>query len=92
MTGNMVARVLRSFPVKNAWRCLQYKSKVQTSGIPEAETFGQKRKFSAFGLQFRPPNLEAEYGRKSNFRIIDQNTSLLKKIAGNVQEYFEKKN
>ena len=62
------------------------------SGIPEAEIFGQKRKFSAFGLRFRPPNSKAEYGRKSNFRIIDQNTSLLKKIAGNVQENFEKKN
>ena len=28
-----------------------------TSGIPEAEIFGQKRRFSAFGLQFRLPNL-----------------------------------
>ena len=60
------------------------------SGIPEAETFGQKRKFSAFGLRFRPLNLKAEYGRKSNFRIIDQNTSLLKNIAGNFQENVEK--
>ena len=61
------------------------------SGTPETEIFGQKRKFSAFGLRFRPPNLKAEYGRKSNFRIINQNTSLLKTIAGNVQENFEKK-
>ena len=36
------------------------------SGIPEAETFGQNRKFSAFGLRFRPPKLKAEYGRMSN--------------------------
>ena len=35
------------------------------SGIPEAETFGQKRKFSAFGLWFRPPKFKAEYGRMS---------------------------
>jgi hypothetical protein len=46
--------------------------KVQTSGIPEAEIFGQKRRFSAFGLRFRPPNLKAEYGRKSNFRIFSK--------------------
>ena len=36
-----------------------------TSGIPEAETFGQKGKFSAFGFRFRPPKLKAEYGRNS---------------------------
>ena len=35
------------------------------SGIPEAETFGRKGKFSAFGLRFRPPKLKAEYGRNS---------------------------
>ena len=40
------------------------------SGIPEAEIFGQKRRFSAFGLRFRPPNLKAEYGRMSNFRFF----------------------
>ena len=37
----------------------------KTSGIPEAEIFGRKRKFSAFGLRFRPPKLKAEYGRNS---------------------------
>ena len=36
-----------------------------SSGIPEAETFGRKGKFSAFGLRFRPPKLKAEYGRNS---------------------------
>ena len=35
------------------------------SGIPEAETFGRKGKFSAFGFRFRPPKLKAEYGRNS---------------------------
>ena len=35
------------------------------SGIPEAETFGQKGKFSAFGLRFQLPKLTAEYGRNS---------------------------
>ena len=35
------------------------------SGIPEAETFGQNRKFSAFGFRFRPPKVKAEYGRNS---------------------------
>ena len=39
--------------------------KVGNSGIPEAETFGRKGKFSAFGLRFRPPKLKAEYGRNS---------------------------
>ena len=57
-----------------------------------SRNFRPKQKFSAFGLQFRPPNLKAEHGQKSNFRIMNQNTSLLKKIAGNVQENFEKKN
>ena len=37
----------------------------KTSGIPEAETFGRNRKFSAFGFRFRPPKLKAEYGRNS---------------------------
>ena len=37
-----------------------------SSGIPEAETFGRNRKFSAFGFRFRPPKLKAEYGR--NYR------------------------
>ena len=41
---------------------------VQTSGIPEAETFGRNQKFSAFGLRFQPPILVAEYGR--NFLMI----------------------
>ena len=36
-----------------------------TSGIPEFRPFGQKGKFSAFGLRFRPPKLKAEYGRNS---------------------------
>ena len=36
-----------------------------SSGIPEAETFGRNRKFSAFGLRFRPPKVKAEYGRNS---------------------------
>ena len=36
------------------------------SGIPEAETFGRKGKFSALGFRFRPPKLKAECGR--NFR------------------------
>ena len=35
------------------------------SGIPEAETFGRNRKFSAFGFRFRPPKVKAEYGRNS---------------------------
>ena len=35
------------------------------SGIPEFRPFGQKGKFSAFGLRFRPPKLKAEYGRNS---------------------------
>ena len=32
------------------------------SGIPEAETFGRKGKFSAFGFRFRQPKVKAEYG------------------------------
>ena len=35
------------------------------SGIPEAETLGRNRKFSAFGFRFRPPKVKAEYGRNS---------------------------
>jgi len=35
------------------------------SGIPEAETFGRKGKFSAFSFRFRPPKLKAEYDRNS---------------------------
>ena len=35
------------------------------SGIPEFRPFGQKGKFSAFGLRFRPPKLKTEYGRNS---------------------------
>ena len=38
---------------------------VDCSGIPEAETFGRNRKFSAFGFRFRPPKVKAEYGRNS---------------------------
>ena len=46
---------------------------IDNSGIPEAEIFGRKRKFSAFGLWFRPPKLKAEYGRnflKNRFPIL----------------------
>ena len=35
------------------------------SGIPKAETFGRKGKFSSFAFRFRPPKLKAEYGRNS---------------------------
>ena len=38
---------------------------LKISGIPEFRPFGQKGKFSAFGLRFRPPKLKAEYGRNS---------------------------
>ena len=51
------------------------------SGIPEAEIFGRKRKFSAFGLRFRPPNLKAEYGRKSNFRFFSKWTVKLETVV-----------
>ena len=34
-----------------------------SSGIPDAETFGRKGKFSTLGFRFRPPKLKAEYGR-----------------------------
>ena len=45
---------------------LYYLKKEETiSGIPEAETFGRNRKFSAFGFRFRLPKLKAEYGRNS---------------------------
>ena len=37
----------------------------KSSSIPEFRPFGQKGKFSAFGLRFRPPKLKAEYGRNS---------------------------
>ena len=43
---------------------------LKSSGIPEAEIFGRKRKFSLFGFRFRPPNIKAEYGRKSNVRLF----------------------
>ena len=43
-----------------------------SSGVPEAEIFGRKRKFSPFGFRFRPPKLKAEPGRKSNFRIFSK--------------------
>ena len=51
------------------------------SGIPEAEIFGRKRKFSAFGLRFRLPNLKAEYVRKSNFRIFSKWTVKLETVV-----------
>ena len=38
---------------------------MSNSGIPEAETFGRKGKFSAFGFRFRLPELKAENGRNS---------------------------
>ena len=31
------------------------------SGIPEAEIFGRKRKFSLFGFRFRPPKFYSKY-------------------------------
>ena len=36
-----------------------------SSGIPEAETFGRNRKFSAFGLRFRSSKVKPEYGQNS---------------------------
>ena len=51
-------QALCSLKVDSRWL-----SKVCISGIPEAEIFGPKRRFLAFGIQFRPPNLKAEYGR-----------------------------
>ena len=41
------------------------KHRLQTSGMPEAETFGRKGKFLALGFRFWPPKLKAEYGRNS---------------------------
>ena len=38
---------------------------MKISGILEAEIFGQKGKFSAFGFGFWLPKLKAEYGRNS---------------------------
>ena len=70
------------------------------SGIPEAEIFGRKRKFSAFGLRFRPPNLKAGYGRISNFRVFSKKTftyevehlNICTKFPKNTSyEYFLKK-
>ena len=46
-------------------RVFFYSTGLAYSGIPEAETFGRNRKFSAFGFRFRPPKLKAEYGRNS---------------------------
>ena len=45
----------------------QHCDSIISSGIPEAETFGRKGKFSAFGFRFwfRPPKLKAAYGRNS---------------------------
>ena len=36
--------------------------------------FRPKTKVSSLGLRFRPPNLKAEYGRISNFRIFSKKT------------------
>ena len=38
----------------------------KSSGLPEFRSFGQKGKFSPFGLRFRPPKVKAEYGRNSS--------------------------
>ena len=42
-----------------------FKTTIIISGIPEAETFGRKGKFSDLGFRFRPPKLKAEYGQNS---------------------------
>ena len=47
------------------WLCSNVQTVQFPSGIPEAETFGRNRKFSAFGFRFRPPKVDAEYGRNS---------------------------
>ena len=62
-------------------KCIFFGLILTPSGIPEAEIFGRKRKFSAIGLRFRPPNLKAEYGRKSNFRIFSKWTVKLETIV-----------
>ena len=49
------------------WHYIGQKLGGDFSGIPEAEIFGRKRKFSAFCLRFWLPNIKAEYGQKSNF-------------------------
>ena len=41
----------------------------------------EKQKISAFGLQSRPPNLKAEYGRKSNFRFFSKWTVKLETVV-----------
>ena len=51
-----------------------------SSGIPEFRPFGQKGKFSAFGLRFRPPKLKAEYGLNSR-KALDFLLSVHENIA-----------
>ena len=63
--------------VKQGW---WYPKILIYSGIPEAETFGRNRKFSAFGLRFRPPNIKSEYGRKLNFRFTKTFTKKEKEV------------
>ena len=62
-------RVLQTIHMKlillRVWEDLTNLDSAKTSGIPEAETFGRNRKFSAFGLRFRPLKVKAEYGRNS---------------------------
>ena len=53
---------------------------LDSSGLPKAETFGRYRKFSAFGLRFRPPNIKSEYGRKLNFRFTKTFTKKEKEV------------
>ena len=64
-----------------------YNSNIQISGIPEAEFFGRKRKFSPFGLGFRPPNLKAEYGRKSKFSYLQRQMASKRSRARKLQKF-----
>ena len=56
---------------------------INLSGILEAEIFGRKRRFSAFGLRFWPPKLKAEYGQNSrkalDFLLLSKLPKLYKK-------------
>ena len=61
-----VRQLVITWRTNKKWLKNKFMKPCHTSGIPEAETFGQKRKFSAFGLRFRPPKFKAEYGRMSN--------------------------
>ena len=60
-------------PAENSWGIYEIKNVAQKklawkgSGIPEAEIFGQKRKFSLFGFRFRPPKFYSKY---SAFRFV----------------------